>query len=51
MTPDRAYEKFYPQLQSVMTKILTHVHDFSMLFSLVNKKKRGAWPSLNLILG
>ncbi|XP_065826063.1 VPS35 endosomal protein-sorting factor-like [Oscarella lobularis] len=34
MTPDRAYEKFYPQLQSVMTKILTHVHDFSMLFSL-----------------
>ncbi|KAK3713118.1 hypothetical protein RRG08_036730 [Elysia crispata] len=34
MTPDRAYEDFYPQLQSVITKILAHQHDFSLLFSL-----------------
>ncbi|XP_005101203.1 VPS35 endosomal protein sorting factor-like [Aplysia californica] len=34
MTPDRAYEEFYPQLQSVVSKILAHQHDFSLLFSL-----------------
>ncbi|KAK3583633.1 hypothetical protein CHS0354_039460 [Potamilus streckersoni] len=34
MTPDRAFEDFYPQLQSIVSKILSHVHDFSMLFSL-----------------
>ncbi|KAK0049257.1 UPF0505 protein [Biomphalaria pfeifferi] len=34
MTPDRAYEDFYPQLQSVVIKILAHQHDFSLLFSL-----------------
>lgn len=36
MTPDRAFEDFYPQLQSVVAKILVHVHDFSLLFSLVS---------------
>ena len=39
MTPDRAYEDFYPQLQSVITKILAHQHDFSLLFSLVSSLK------------
>ncbi|XP_053393595.1 VPS35 endosomal protein-sorting factor-like isoform X2 [Mercenaria mercenaria] len=34
MTPDRAFEDFYPQLQSVLAKILVHIHDFSLLFSL-----------------
>ncbi|XP_059139678.1 VPS35 endosomal protein-sorting factor-like [Physella acuta] len=34
MTPDRAYEDFYPQLQSIVCKILAHQHDFSLLFSL-----------------
>ncbi|CAL1536882.1 unnamed protein product [Lymnaea stagnalis] len=34
MTPDRAYEDFYPQLQSVVSKVLAHQHDFSLLFSL-----------------
>ncbi|GFO28653.1 upf0505 protein c16orf62-like protein [Plakobranchus ocellatus] len=34
MIPDRAYEDFYPQLQSVISKILDHQHDFSLLFSL-----------------
>ena len=35
MTPDRAYEEFYPQLMSVMSKVLAHQHDFSLLFALV----------------
>ncbi|KAH9503976.1 VPS35 endosomal protein sorting factor-like [Bulinus truncatus] len=34
MTPDRAYEEFYPQLQSIVIKILAHQHDFSLLFAL-----------------
>ena len=34
MTPDRAFEDYYPQLQSIVTKIMCHVTDFSMLFSL-----------------
>ncbi|KAM4025171.1 VPS35 endosomal protein-sorting factor-like isoform 2-T2 [Anomaloglossus baeobatrachus] len=34
MTPDRAFEEAYPQLQSVMTKVVAHFHDFSVLFSV-----------------
>ncbi|KAK6187960.1 hypothetical protein SNE40_005876 [Patella caerulea] len=34
MTPDRAYEDFYPQLLSIVSKILVHQHDFSLLFAL-----------------
>ncbi|XP_054624384.1 VPS35 endosomal protein-sorting factor-like isoform X2 [Dunckerocampus dactyliophorus] len=34
MTPDRAFEDAYPQLQSVIRKILAHFHDFSVLFSM-----------------
>uniref|UniRef100_A0A8C1QMH7 VPS35 endosomal protein-sorting factor-like n=1 Tax=Cyprinus carpio TaxID=7962 RepID=A0A8C1QMH7_CYPCA len=34
MTPDRAFEDAYPQLQSVIKKILPHFHDFSVLFSM-----------------
>ncbi|KAL4240173.1 hypothetical protein ACF0H5_000967 [Mactra antiquata] len=34
LTPDRAFEDFYQQLQSVVAKVLAHVHDFAMLFSL-----------------
>uniref|UniRef100_A0A1A7WFA7 VPS35 endosomal protein-sorting factor-like n=1 Tax=Iconisemion striatum TaxID=60296 RepID=A0A1A7WFA7_9TELE len=34
MTPDRAFEDAYPQLLSVIRKILTHFHDFSLLFSM-----------------
>ncbi|KAL8591014.1 hypothetical protein ACOMHN_021779 [Nucella lapillus] len=34
MTPDRAFEDHYPRLQSVMTKVLTHMSDFSQLFAL-----------------
>ncbi|KAJ8283461.1 hypothetical protein COCON_G00023110 [Conger conger] len=34
MTPDRAFEDAYPQLQSVIRKVLTYFHDFSMLFSM-----------------
>lgn len=36
MTPDRAFEDYYSQLQSVVTKILAHIHDFSLLFSIVS---------------
>ncbi|XP_041474018.1 VPS35 endosomal protein-sorting factor-like isoform X1 [Lytechinus variegatus] len=32
MTPDRAFEQHYPQLQSVMSKVLSHMHNFSILF-------------------
>lgn len=35
MTPDRAFEDAYPQLQSVIRKILTYFHDFSIIFSMV----------------
>lgn len=35
MTPDRAFEDFYPQLQSITVKILDHLHDFSVLFAMV----------------
>ncbi|XP_038064522.1 VPS35 endosomal protein-sorting factor-like [Patiria miniata] len=34
MTPDRAFESFYPQLQSVMSKVLGHIKDFSVLLSM-----------------
>ncbi|XP_063748975.1 VPS35 endosomal protein-sorting factor-like isoform X2 [Eleginops maclovinus] len=34
MTPDRAFEDAYPQLQSVIRKVLTYFHDFSVLFSM-----------------
>uniref|UniRef100_A0A8C6T5I2 VPS35 endosomal protein-sorting factor-like n=1 Tax=Neogobius melanostomus TaxID=47308 RepID=A0A8C6T5I2_9GOBI len=34
MTPDRAFEDAYLQLQSVIRKILTYFHDFSVLFSM-----------------
>ncbi|KAG8432982.1 hypothetical protein GDO86_017303 [Hymenochirus boettgeri] len=34
MTPDRAFEDAYLQLQSVITKVITHFHDFSVLFSV-----------------
>ncbi|XP_047464640.1 VPS35 endosomal protein-sorting factor-like isoform X2 [Mugil cephalus] len=34
MTPDRAFEDAYPQLQSVIRKILAYFHDFSVVFSM-----------------
>ncbi|KAK6329347.1 hypothetical protein J4Q44_G00013250 [Coregonus suidteri] len=34
MTPDRAFEDAYAQLQSVIRKILIYFHDFSVLFSM-----------------
>ncbi|XP_075422160.1 VPS35 endosomal protein-sorting factor-like isoform X4 [Ascaphus truei] len=34
MTPDRAFEDAYPQLQSVITKLIAHFQDFSVLFSV-----------------
>ncbi|XP_067859292.1 VPS35 endosomal protein-sorting factor-like isoform X1 [Heptranchias perlo] len=33
LTPDRAFEDAYPQLQSIITKVLDHFHDFAVLFS------------------
>lgn len=40
MTPDRVFEDYYPQLQSVVTKIMCHITNFSMLFSLVSTNNR-----------
>lgn len=34
--PDRSFEKFYSQLQSIVSKILTYLTDFNILFSMVN---------------
>uniref|UniRef100_A0A674PBN9 VPS35 endosomal protein-sorting factor-like n=1 Tax=Takifugu rubripes TaxID=31033 RepID=A0A674PBN9_TAKRU len=34
MTPDRAFEDAYPQLQSAIRKILLYFHNFSVLFSI-----------------
>nr|XP_009681723.1 PREDICTED: UPF0505 protein C16orf62 homolog isoform X1 [Struthio camelus australis] len=34
MTPDRAFEDAYPQLQSIIQKVITYIHDFSLLFSV-----------------
>jgi hypothetical protein len=32
--PDRAFENFYPQLQSIVSKILVYITDFNVLFSM-----------------
>jgi len=34
MTPERAFEHHYPQLQAIMSRILDHMHDFSILVSM-----------------
>ncbi|ETE65169.1 hypothetical protein L345_09057 [Ophiophagus hannah] len=34
MTPDRAFEEAYPQLQSMIQKVIAYLHDFAILFSL-----------------
>ncbi|XP_054246915.1 VPS35 endosomal protein-sorting factor-like isoform X3 [Indicator indicator] len=34
MTPDRAFEEAYPQLQSIIQKVITYINDFSLLFSV-----------------
>uniref|UniRef100_A0A2I3GM15 VPS35 endosomal protein-sorting factor-like n=1 Tax=Nomascus leucogenys TaxID=61853 RepID=A0A2I3GM15_NOMLE len=34
MTPDRAFEDSYPQLQLIIKKVIAHFHDFSVLFSV-----------------
>ncbi|XP_072337992.1 LOW QUALITY PROTEIN: VPS35 endosomal protein-sorting factor-like [Scyliorhinus torazame] len=34
LTPDRAFEDAYPQLQSIVTKVLEQFHDFAILFSM-----------------
>ncbi|XP_036290318.1 VPS35 endosomal protein-sorting factor-like isoform X2 [Pipistrellus kuhlii] len=34
MTPDRAFEDSYPQLQSIIKKVIAHFHDFAVLFSV-----------------
>uniref|UniRef100_A0A7N4NJ70 VPS35 endosomal protein-sorting factor-like n=1 Tax=Sarcophilus harrisii TaxID=9305 RepID=A0A7N4NJ70_SARHA len=34
MTPDRAFEDAYPQLHSIIKKVIAYFHDFSILFSV-----------------
>uniref|UniRef100_T1JKK3 VPS35 endosomal protein-sorting factor-like n=1 Tax=Strigamia maritima TaxID=126957 RepID=T1JKK3_STRMM len=34
LTPDRAFENHYSQLQGVVDRILNHMHDFSVLFAM-----------------
>jgi len=38
LLPDRAFEEFYPNLLTIMAKILDHVHNYALLFSLVGKE-------------
>ena len=33
--PDRKFENFYPQLHSIVAKILIYITDFNVLFSMV----------------
>ena len=35
MTPERAFECHYPELVSVISRIVTHMKDFPVLFSMV----------------
>ncbi|KAG2455769.1 CP062 protein, partial [Polypterus senegalus] len=44
MTPDRAFEDAYPQLQSVIRKILLYFHDFSVLFSMFKDIEASSYP-------
>lgn len=34
MNPDRAFENHYPQLMRVVDRILAHIHDFAVLFTM-----------------
>uniref|UniRef100_A0A8C0UCU7 VPS35 endosomal protein-sorting factor-like n=1 Tax=Cyanistes caeruleus TaxID=156563 RepID=A0A8C0UCU7_CYACU len=34
MTPDRAFEDAYPQLQTIIQKVITYIYDFALLFSV-----------------
>lgn len=36
MTPDRAFESHYPELVSIVNRILAHMTDFHILFSMVS---------------
>jgi hypothetical protein len=35
MMPDRAFQDHYPQLQSIVVKVLSHMHEFSVVFVMV----------------
>ncbi|EDV22361.1 uncharacterized protein TRIADDRAFT_28863, partial [Trichoplax adhaerens] len=34
LQPDRAFEHFYPQLHSIVIRMLDHLHDFNAIFSM-----------------
>lgn len=36
MTPNRAYENFYPQLQLILEKVVNHTQDFESLLMMNN---------------
>ena len=36
MTPDRAFERHYPDLVAIVSRIITHITDFTVLFSMVS---------------
>ncbi len=35
MLPDRTFERFIPQLQSILAKILSHIRDFKFVARLL----------------
>ena len=36
MTPDRVFEDFYHQLQSIISKVVAQLEDYSVIFSMVS---------------
>ena len=46
MTPDRAFESHYSDLVAMISRIITHMTDYNILFSMVNHRERGGtWCS------
>jgi hypothetical protein len=35
LSPDRAFEDYYPKLHAIMNKILANIEDFASIFSMV----------------
>ena len=36
MTPERAFESHYPDLMAIVSRIVTHMKDYTVLFSMVS---------------
>lgn len=50
LTPDRAFEDYYPKLHAIMSKLLANVEDFAALFSMVPLRARIVCLSSRIVL-